>query len=86
MSPTSLSPTSRRRCRLSRRRPLRLGGRRRIVGNHHVARSATDSRRERRAGGEAPRTTSPSGWTTLRTVASDGVWIRRRTSADPPLR
>jgi len=29
---------------------------------------------KRRARGEAPRTTSPSGWTTLRTVASDGVW------------
>jgi len=39
---------------------------------------------KRRAGGEAPRTTSPSGWTTLRTVASDGVWIRHRTSVDPP--
>jgi len=46
--------------------------------------AAPDFGRRRRAGGEAPRTTSPSGWTTLRTLASDGVWIRRRTSTDPP--
>jgi len=38
----------------------------------------------RRAGEEAPRTTSLSGWTVFWTVASDGVWIRRRTNTDPP--
>jgi len=48
--------------------------------------AAPDFGRSRRAGGEAPRTTSPSGWTMLRTLASDGVWIRRRTSTDPPKR
>src|SRR6266576_3875016 len=38
-----------------------------------------------RAGGEAPRTASPSAIVALRTLATDGVLIHHRTSANPPL-
>ena len=59
---TALRLNSRRRCRLSRRRPLRLGSKDKAVRKHHGARSAPVSERRMGGTGLEPVTPSLSSW------------------------